>query len=79
MTDLEQKIKEAAQAYYSTGKSDLSDEEFDTLVEELRTENPNSEVLNKVGWGYSADNDTTSGEKCKHKYGTAGSLGKARN
>lgn len=41
------KIKEASEAYYTTGKSDLSDKEFDNLVEELEQINPNAEILNK--------------------------------
>jgi len=78
MTDLEKKIQAAAQAYYSTGKSELTDGDFDALVEQLRKENPDAELLKQVGWGYSVDGDTTPGEKYPHKYGKAGSLDKAR-
>lgn len=49
VNELEVKIKEAAQAYY-TGEPIMSDEMFDSLVNELSQLNPNSEVLT-VGWG----------------------------
>lgn len=39
MTELEEKIQKAAQAYYTDGSSELSDDEFDSLVEQLRGEN----------------------------------------
>lgn len=78
MTELEKKIAEAAQAYYSTGKSELSDDEFDALVEELKKTNPNSPILKMVGWGYNVFTDSTPGQKFKHRYGTAGSLEKCR-
>ena len=42
-----EQIKEASEAYYTTGKSKLSDKEFDALVEELEQINPNAEILNK--------------------------------
>lgn len=78
MTELEEKIQKAAQAYYTDGSSELSDDEFDMLVDQLRKVNPDSEVLKEVGWGYSIEQDTTPGMKYPHKYGTAGSLTKAR-
>ncbi len=78
MSDLELKIKEAAQKYYTDGSSDLSDDEFDRLIEQLRVENPQSLLLKKTGWGYSVESDSTSGMKYKHKYGIAGSLDKCR-
>lgn len=71
-------IREASQLYYSSGTSPLSDTEFDALLEEERRENPNSPLLG-VGHGYVLDQDTTPGEKIKHKYGTAGSLDKCHN
>ena len=77
MNALELKIKKAAQLYYSDGSSDITDEEFDALLDQLRAENSNSELLG-VGHGYRVENDTTPGEKIKHKYGTAGSLDKCR-
>lgn len=79
MTDLEIRIKEASQNYYSTGKSKYSDEEFDMMIEQLRKENPESSLLHETGWGYSVNEDSTPGEKVKHRYGEAGSLDKFRN
>lgn len=78
MTELELKIKEAAQKYYTDGSSDLTDAEFDELVDQLRKENPASELLKRTGWGYSITNDTTPGKKYLHRYGEAGSLEKCR-
>lgn len=75
--DLENKIKEASQKYYTDGTSEYSDDEFDEMVDELTKLNPNSEVLT-VGFGYDVDKDT-SGQKFKHKYGIAGSLSKCHN
>lgn len=75
--DLENKIKEASQKYYTDGTSEYSDDEFDEMVDELAELNPNSEVL-KVGFGYDINKDT-SGQKFKHKYGIAGSLSKCHN
>lgn len=77
MTELEKKIKEAAQAYYTDGSSDLTDDEFDALVDQLKQEQPNSDLL-KTGWGYEASLDSTPGQKVKHRYGRAGSLEKCR-
>lgn len=78
MTDLELKIKDAAQKYYTDGSSPLTDEEFDLLVDELKRTNPDSELL-KTGWGYDVATDSTPGQKVKHKYGRAGSLEKCHN
>lgn len=75
MTDikaLERKIKEASDAYYS-GNAIMTDDEWDELVDELRAINPNSSVLNSVGWGFEP-----TGDKKPHKYQIVGSLGKAR-
>lgn len=78
MTELELKIKEAAQKYYTDGSSELADAEFDALVDQLRLENPNSELLKTIGWGYSVTKDNTPGKKYLHRYGEAGSLDKCR-
>lgn len=75
--NLEDRIKLEAQKYYSDGSNSVTDEEFDEMVEELRRQNPDSELL-KTGWGYDVNKDTTPGEKVAHKYGEAGSLEKAR-
>lgn len=74
---LESCIEKYAQQYYEDGSSPISDAEFDELVAELTALNPNSELL-KVGYGYSIDKDSTPGAKCRHKYGTVGSLSKCR-
>lgn len=44
MTELEQKIKDYADAYYR-GEEIISDAEYDALLKQLRKENPNSEFL----------------------------------
>lgn len=77
-SSLENKIAENAQKYYTDGSSSLTDAEFDGLIDQLREENPDSELLKKTGWGYSINEDTTPGKKCLHKYGEAGSLEKCR-
>ncbi|MCM1222905.1 MAG: hypothetical protein NC548_51485 [Lachnospiraceae bacterium] len=74
---LQDMITNASQKYYTTGKSDLSDEEFDALLERERKENPNSPLL-QVGHGYNVDEDTTYGEKVSHRYGLVGSLPKCK-
>lgn len=77
MSFIQDKIKKASQQYYSTGTSDLSDEEFDALLEQERKDNPNSDLL-ETGHGYDVSLDSTSGEKVHHKYGLVGSLPKCR-
>lgn len=77
--NLEQKVKESAQKYYTDGTSEMSDAEFDAAVEEIRKMNPDSPVVNNVGWGYNVDEDSTPGQRVKHKYGKADSLMKAYN
>ena len=75
--NLEDRIKVEAQKYYTDGSNSVTDEEFDEMVEELKKQNPNSEVF-RTGWGYDVNKDTTPGEKVSHRYGEAGSLEKAR-
>lgn len=79
ISQLETKVKEAAQAYYTDGTSPVSDDDFDAMVAELKKIAPESEVLHRTGWGYDVIKDTTPGEKVRHKYGEAGSLDKAYN
>lgn len=74
-SNLEKEIQNQAQKYYTDGSNTVSDFEFDRMVEQLKEENPDSEVL-KVGWGYDVNEDTTPGQKVKHKYGLVGSLDK---
>lgn len=74
MKNYENIIKENAQRYYEDGTQNLSDRAFDALIDEVKKENPNSEVL-KTGWGYEVDKNG----KVKHKYGHIGSLKKLHN
>ena len=70
--DLELYIMYQATKYYSDGISDISDEQFDMLVDRLRILDPNSKVL-KTGWGFEVN-----GDKVKHKYSHIGSLDKTK-
>lgn len=74
---LETKVKDAAQRYYEDGSSPLTDAAFDAAVGELRELAPDSPIANSVGFGYDVNEDSTPGEKVKHRYGLAGSLTKA--
>lgn len=75
MTELENVVKENAKDYYTTGKQNLSDDVFDAVVDKIREQTPNSEVLT-TGWGYSPmDNNG----KIKHKYCHIGSLNKIKS
>ncbi len=78
LSDLEKEIQKQAQKYYSDGSNTISDEEFDSMVDRLKSENPNSDILN-VGWGYNINKDVTPGKKVKHKYGIIGSLDKVHS
>ena len=78
LSELELKLKSAAQKYYTDGTSDLTDAEFDALVDTLRIQQPDS-ILFKVGWGYDVSEDTTPGMKRSHIYTTIGSLDKCHN
>ena len=78
MNLLQKKIQEASQKYYSDGTSDVSDSEFDRMLDQLRKEDPSSPLLG-VGHGYDINKDSTVGERVKHKYGVAGSLDKCHN
>lgn len=61
-SNLELDIMEYARAYYS-GEALISDEKFDHLIDLLKIENPDSIILNSVGWGY-----TPTRNKTKHLY-----------
>lgn len=78
MNILQQRIKEASQKYYSDGNSGVSDAEFDSMLEQLKKEDPDSPLLG-VGHGYDINKNSTSGARVKHKYGQAGSLEKCHN
>lgn len=72
--ELENLIKNYSQSYYS-GESEVDDEYFDSLVEELRSLDPDSEVINKTGWGFEPQ-----GRKVSHLYNLkVGSLSKVKN
>lgn len=71
--ELEEQIPYYAQKYYE-GNPEIDDSSFDKLVDELRELHPESEILNKTGWGY----EPTIGEKVHHRYQKMGSLNKAR-
>lgn len=75
ITQLESLIPMYAESYYS-GQSEVSDEYFDALVDELRTLKPDSEVLKKTGWGF----NPSGSKKVKHLYQMhVGSLGKVKS
>lgn len=74
MKNYENIIKENAQKYYEDGTQKLSDRAFDALVNEVKKENLDSNVL-KTGWGYEVNENG----KVKHKYGHIGSLEKIHN
>lgn len=66
LSHLESQIKYYATKYYD-GQPEISDEEFDKLIENLRRTNPNSSILKSVGWGY--DPTSSIGTKKHHVYG----------
>jgi len=79
MSLLQKRIIEASQKYYSEGTSDISDDAFDSMLQELKQQNPDDPLLTAVGHGYSVEADSTYGTKVRHRYGTAGSLAKCHN
>lgn len=72
-TDFEKIAKENAQKYYTDASQAMSDEVFDAVIDEIKKENPNSDIL-KTGWGYEVNENN----KIKHPYGHVGSLVKVR-
>lgn len=70
--EIAQKIIYYSQKYYD-GNSEISDAEFDKLVNNLRTANPNHPLLKTIGWGYKVSGE----EKITHKT-LVGSLSKVR-
>lgn len=66
--ELEVLIPKYAQQYYD-GSSEISDEEFDALTDELKELDPNHWILSAPGWGYDPYKDTA-GKKVKHLYQT---------
>lgn len=59
--ELENTIVNASKAYYS-GHQIMTDAEFDSLVDELKSIDPDNELVNKVGFGYTP----TRGKKVNH-------------
>lgn len=49
--ELEEQITRYATSYY-TGQSEISDSEFDNLVDRLRMLDPTNKLLTTAGWGY---------------------------
>lgn len=76
---LAQTIQEASQQYYTDGSSNLSDAQFDQMLDELKIVDPSNPLVTSVGHGYAVDNDTTYGQKRPHKYTLVGSLDKVHN
>ena len=74
MTELEEKIKHYADAYYD-GKEEIPDEEYDFLIARLRAEQPDSELLDDVA---GEDTHVDGFEKGKHDLVT-GTLVKCRD
>lgn len=74
MTELEQKIQEASNAYYKDGSSPYTDDEFDALMAELKRTQPNSILLEN------GVQEELKGIKKKYKlWHTMGTLAKAMN
>lgn len=73
--ELEQLIPYYAEKYYA-GETIISDSEFDKLTEELEQLNPNSSILNRVGWG--SEENSKGKVKLEHIYTEVGSLKKTR-
>lgn len=69
--ELEAQISYYSSKYYA-GEPEISDEQFDALVDRLRQLDPSSKVL-KTGWGFEVV-----GDKVKHKYSHIGSLDKTK-
>ena len=70
--DLESQISYYATKYYM-GEPEITDEQFDALVDRLRELKPDSSAL-KTGWGFEVIDD-----KVRHKYNHIGSLDKCKS
>lgn len=78
MSKLQQLIKQASQQYYSEGTSPISDEKFDSLLEELKKEDPSNALLTDTGHGYEPDK-VEWGKKENHLYGEVKGLDKCHS
>lgn len=74
ISKLEKTIAKYSQSYYE-GHAEVSDSEFDTLVEELKKQDPNNKVLKQIGWGYAIDPK----QKVAHIGNSVGSLDKIKH
>lgn len=72
--DLENKIVHCANLYY-TGQDTISDKEFDDLVDELRSIDPNNILLKTTGWGFKVSDDN----KIPHPIVSVGGLSKVKS
>lgn len=79
MSKLQDKIMDASQKYYSGENISISDTEFDSMIDQLREEDPDNPILTDTGHGYDVNKDNTPGEKIEHKYGYVGSLNKCHS
>lgn len=73
--NLEKQITNYSEKYYK-GSPEISDQKFDTLIDELRELSPESTVLSSIGWGI--DIESFSGQKVDHKFRVTG-LDKTRD
>ena len=69
---LENKIKQLAENYY-IGESVATDDQFDSLVRELKAIDPDNPILTQTGWGYEVK-----GDKAKHPLVSIKGLDKKR-
>ena len=56
INELEEKIKQANLDYYSKGESDISDDDYDRWILELKEKDPNNPLLNQVGDDATSEN-----------------------
>ncbi len=49
INDLVNKIKLANKSYRTTGETIMSDQKYDSLIEQLEALDPNNELLNEIG------------------------------
>lgn len=66
-------VKENARKYYTTGTQNLSDDVFDALVEQIKSETPDADIFT-TGWGYKPGDEN----KVEHRYTEVGSLDKVK-
>lgn len=57
--ELVAQIVKSAGQYYRGEELDLSDEQFDQLVNELKKIDPDNPIIHQVGWGYKPEGETS--------------------